>query len=247
MQNYYRVLGISPTATAQQVAQAYLRQRARYQRLAAADRAMQARLGDVETAYAVLGNRRRRPVYDLLLAQEPAAPAARPAAHERLRRYVRWARRLNAALLAGCGLLALDWALPLREYAHERVRSRIPVAVTASLSDPQLAYRVHTEHTTFRLPSAVGYRVREEARVTVWQTPLLGVVQRVSAPDSPDGPAPFRPYGGTIYGSFALLPLLIGGCAGVGVGARRPPETVVNTAAVGGLLALLALLVLLWF
>ena len=248
MQIYYRILGVGPAASAQEVEQAYLRQRARLRRLAAADRAMSARLAEVETGYEILGNARRRGAYDHLLAQEPEAPVPRRRAYEeQLLGYVPWARRLNAALLAGCLLLALDWALPLREYAHERVHSRRPMSVSAALSDPQMAYRVRTDHTTFRLPSAVGYRVSEEARITVWQTPLLGVVERVSAPDSPDGPAPFRPYEGTIYGAFAVLPLLIGACAAVGLMPRHPAETVVNTAAVSGILALLALLVLLWF
>ncbi|WP_046244517.1 hypothetical protein [Hymenobacter terrenus] len=157
------------------------------------------------------------------------------------------ARRLNAALLLCCLLLGLDWALPLREYAHETVRSRFPISVSVSLSDPQLAYRVRTEHTLFRLPSSISHRVREGQPITVWQTPLLGVVRRVSAPDSPDGAAPFQPYGGTIYGTFVVLPLLLGAVSAVGVAPGRTPETVVNTAAVGGLLALLTLVVLLWF
>ena len=249
MQNYYRVLGIGSTATAVQIAQAYARQRARFKRLAAADRAMKARLADVETGFDILGNPRRRLAYDLLLAQQPHDPTPyRPTpADERLFRTARGARRLNAALLGGCLLLALDWGLPLREYAHETVRSRFPVAVFSSLSDPQLAYRVHTERTSFRLPSRIGYRVRENQRLTVWQTPLLGVVRRVSSPASPDGPEPFRPYGGTIYGPFALVPLLLGGVATVGVWPRRSPETVINTAVVSGLLTILTLIILLGF
>ncbi len=247
MQNYYRVLRISPTATALEIEQGYLRQRARLKRLSI-DPAMKARLAEVEAGYGILGNPRRRLAYDVLRAQEPAGATARRARpDERLLRYARVARRLNAALLACCLLLALDWALPLREYAHETVRSRFPVAVSSSLSDPQLAYRVHTAHTSFRLPSAIGYRVRESEPITVWQTPLLGVVRRVSAPASPDGPAPFQPYGGSIYGTFGLLPLLLAVVAAVGVWPGRPPETVVNTAVVSGLLAILTLLVLLWF
>ena len=248
MQNYYRVLGISPTATALEIQQGYLRQRTRYKRLAAVDPAMKSRLVEVEAGFRILANPRRRIAYDVLRAQEPAAP--RPIhwfAEERLLRNARVARRFNVALLACCLLLALDWSLPLREYAHETVRTRFPISVSASLSDPQLAYRVHTEHTSFRLPSAIGYRVRENQRIVVWQTPLLGVVQRVSVPTSPDGPAPFEPYGGTIYGTFFLLPLLLGGVAAVGVWPGRAPEMVVNAAAVAGLLAVLALVVLLCF
>ena len=248
MQNYYRVLGIAATATALQVEQGYVRQRTRLKRLATTDPAMKARLAEVEAGYGILGNARRRLAYDVLLAQEPAGEPAAPHPDVRIGRYAQVARSLNAALLVCVLLLGLDWALPAREYAHETVRSRFPVSVSSSLSDPQLAYRVRTEHTTFRLPSAIGYRVREVGQpVTVWKTPLLGVVQRISAPGSPDGAAPFQPYGGTIYGTFALLPLLLGAVAGVGLWPGRSPEVVVNTAIVSSLLAILSLIVLLWF
>ena len=248
MLNYYRILGIGYGATAAQIEGGYVRQRARLKRLAAADRAMQSRLAEVEEGYAILANPRRRLAYDGLLAQAPAESGAGPArGPEEYPRAARIARSFNAALLACCLLLALDWALPLHEYARETVRSRIPVAVSASLSDPQIAYRVHTTHTTFRLPSALSYRVREGQRITVWQTPLLGVVRRVSAPASPDGPAQFLPYKGTIYGTFALLPLLLAAVAAVGVWPGSPPDTVVNTAAVSGLLALITAAVMLLF
>ena len=246
MQNYYRVLGIAPTATVLQIQQGYLRQRTRFKRLAAADPAMRARLAEVEAGFGILSHPRRRLAYDVLLAQEPAP--APPPPDERLARYAPVARSLNAALLVCVLLLGLDWALPARKYAHETVRSRFPVSVSSSLSDPQLAYRVRTEHTTFRLPSALGYRVREVGQsVAVWQTPLLGVVLRISAPASPDGPAPFQPYGGTIYGTFALLPLLLAAVAAVGLWPGHSSEAVVNTAIVSGLLAVLTLIVLLWF
>jgi hypothetical protein len=184
-----------------------------------------------------------------LLQQEP--PETRAPRYswrqEQLVRYARVARRLNAALLACFLLLALDWALPQREYAHETVRTRLPVLVSSALSDPQIAYRVHTEHTSFRLPSAIGHRVREGNSITVWRTPLLGVVRRVSVPDSADDPRPFSPDGGNIYGVFAVLPLLVGAVSAVGVWPGRSSETVVNTAAVGGLLTILSLVTLLWF
>ena len=247
MQNYYRVLGLSPMATAAQVEQAYLRQRTRLKRLATADRAMKIRLAEVEEGYAILANPRRRLAYDLLLSQEPATEREPRGtrAEEEYPGAARIARSLNAALLACCLFLALDWALPLREYANETVRSRIPFSIPAPLSDPQMAYRVYTAHTAFRLPSAIGYRVRAGQRVTVWETPLLRVVRRVRAPGSPDGSAPFQPYGGSIYGTFALLPLLIGLVSGIGLRPGTTAETVVNTAVVSGILAVLAVAVLL--
>ncbi|MGY3088874.1 hypothetical protein ACVWYF_001914 [Hymenobacter sp. UYAg731] len=249
MQNYYRVLGVGTTATAAQIDQAYLTQRTRLKRLALADPAMRARLAEVEAGYGIVGNPRRRLAYDVLLAREPA-PALPPhyaAAEARRHHYARIARSLNVALLACCLLLGLDWALPLRQYPHETVQSRFPVSVPAALSTPELAYRVHTAHTSFRLPSAIGYRVRAGETISVWQTPILGIVQRISAPASPDGPAPFQPYGGTIYGTFFLLPLLLAAVAAVGTWPGHSPETYVNTAAVGALLTILTLVILLCF
>ena len=244
MLNYYRLLGLGPSATPAQIAQAYARQHARLRQRAAADPALRHRLAEVEAGYGILAHPHRRVLYDQLLAEQPAPPLS--AADARLLALAPWARRLNAALLALCLLLGLDWALPLREYAPEIVQSRFPIAVSSSLSDPQLAYRVHTPHTSFRLPSAIGYRVREGDALHVWQTPLLGVVQRISAPASADGPAPFRPYDGTIYGTFCLLPLLLAGVAGVGCWPGRSPELVVNAAGVAALLALLLAVILLW-
>ncbi|GAB3850790.1 hypothetical protein GCM10028822_16630 [Hymenobacter terrigena] len=246
MQNYYHLLGIDSTATAPEIVQAYLAQRTRLKRLAA-DPAMKSRLAEVEAGYGIIGHPRRRLAYDLLLAQEPALPPHYAAAEARWLRYARIARSLNVALLACCLLLALDWALPLRQYAHETVQSRFPVSVPSALSAPEVAYRVHTAHTSFRLPSAIGHRVRTGQAITVWQTPILGIVQRISAPESPDGPAPFRPYGGTIYGTFFLLPLLLAAVAAVGTWPGHSPETYVNTAAVGALLTILTLVILLCF
>ncbi|MFD2721581.1 J domain-containing protein [Hymenobacter monticola] len=248
MLNYYRLLGVPPTASAQEITRGYLHQRTRLKRLAAHDRAMKARLAEVETGYEILGHPRRRVAYDLLLIQEPAAP---PSEHqrsaERLGRMARIARSFNMAVLACCLLLGLDWSLPLRHYPHETVRNRIPVSVSVSLSDPQLAYRVHTERAVFRLPSAIGHRVRAGQAIEVWQTPLLGVVSKVASAESPDGPAPFRPYAGTIYGTFFLLPVLLAAVAGVGVWPGHRAETYVNTAVVSGLLAIITLVIVLLF
>jgi hypothetical protein len=248
MLNYYRLLGVPETATPQQIDQGYLRMRERLRR-AAKDPARQAQLQEVEIGYEILANPRRRYAYDLLREKEPdePRPRRRDAAWALLLHHARIARAVNLALLLCCLLLALDWALPLREFSHEAVLSREPVQVSSSLSDPQMAYRVMTRHTSFRLPTAIGHRVREGQHITVWRTPLLGVVRRVSSPASPDGPEPFQPYGGTIYGSFFLLPLLLMLVSGVGVLPDREPETYVNTAAVSGLLAILVLVILLWF
>lgn len=248
MLNYYRLLGVRPVASAAEIEQAYAYQRARLARLATADRAMKNRLADVEIGYSILANPRRRVAYDMLLAQEPPETTHRALGiAEKFPHATRFSRSLNAALLACVLLLGLDWALPQREYRNELVRSRFRVRIAAPLSDPQYAYRVRTPHSTFQLPSNLHYRVREGRYITVWQTPLLGVVQRISAPDTPGGPAPFRPYGGTIYGIFGVLPLLVGAVSAVGLWPSSTPETIINTAAVSGLLALIVVAVMAMF
>jgi hypothetical protein len=242
MQNYYRLLGVAPTATVQEITESYLYQRARLKRLAAHDPAMKSRLVELEAGYGILVHPRRRLAYDVLLAEEPT-PLALPNYYERLVGHAQWGRRVNLAMLIISLLVLLDWALPQRELPHEVIRSSTPIPIT--FFDTHLSYRVHTQHTRFRLPLESSYWVRRGQDIVVWETPLLKVVQRISAPNSPDGPAPFRPYGGTIYGTFFLLPFLLGGVSVVGLWPGRSPETIVNTAAVGSLLAILILVIIL--
>ncbi|WP_207891023.1 hypothetical protein [Hymenobacter edaphi] len=178
-----------------------------------------------------------------------APPAARPcpgSTQATLRHYAPAARYANFVLLAFCLLLALDWALPVRRYEREAVLSRLVVLTSSSASDPRMAYDIVTPHARFRIPSEQGARVRDEDRVTVWITPLLGVVRQVSAPTSPEGATPFRPANGTIYGPFALAPLLLLAVALVGAWPGRSPETRMNTAVAGVLLALVTLGILIW-
>ena len=73
----------------------------------------------IAAGYGILAHPRRRLMYDHLLAQQPAPPPT--ASEARLWALAPWARRLNAALLALCLLLGLDWALPLREYPAVRM------------------------------------------------------------------------------------------------------------------------------
>jgi hypothetical protein len=252
MQNYYRLLGIPPTASPTEIGAAYQRQRARLMRLARHDRAMQARLAELETGYQILSNPRRRLAYDQLREEEPddLAPLiqARQEREFRLVSYARVARSINLALLACCLLLFTDWVLPLRHFAHERVLSRQPTAVSAYRADARPTLRVLTSHTQFELAARLGHRVRSQAVVEVWQTPLLGVVRwvRVGEEDVPAGPeARFRPNASNIYGNFALLPMLIFGLSLVGSWPGRSTETYLNTASVAAGLTLIALFILL--
>ncbi|TGE19279.1 J domain-containing protein [Hymenobacter elongatus] len=248
MQDYYRLLGVAVTATPAEIEQAYQRQKARLSRRTV-DPAMQTRLQEVHTGYEILGNPLRRLAYDVLLAQEPPSPAPRPDATAlMMARYAPAARWLNGLLVGLCLLLALDWALPLRSYADEVVMSRQVVSVSASASNPQMAYDVTTPRTAFRVPSRLGHRVRKGARLTVQRTAVLGIVRRVSADARPAGePAGFKPYGGNIYGSFVWLPLALLVVAVLGVLPGRSPEMRVNTAVAATLLAVVALVIILWF
>ncbi|MCB2407450.1 J domain-containing protein [Hymenobacter lucidus] len=247
MQDYYRLLGVPLTASQLDIEQAYQRQKARLSRRTA-DPAMKARLQEVNTGYEILGHPGRRLAYNVLLAQEPAHELPADPTEVMMSRYAPAARWLNGALVAFCLLLALDWVLPLREYAGEVVLVRQIVSVSSSASDPQMAYDVTTPRTAFRVPSRLGHRVRKGQRLTVAQTPLLGVARRIVAPPTTPGELPFfKPSGGNIYGAFSFLPLVLLVVAGLGLLPRRTPEMRVNTAVVGLLLAIVTLVVLVWF
>ena len=250
MQNYYYILGVPNTASVAEIELAYRRMHARMYRRAIVDPALNDRLQAAYAGYQILADPRRRWAYDRLMQQEPesfaAPPPPPPPAQGPPGRGPPHGRWVNWALLAFCLLLALDWALPLREYANEPVLSRRIVSISVSASNPQMAYDVFTPNTKFRLPSAIAHRAREGQLVTVWRTPLLRVVRQVSSPTSPDGPEPFEPYGGGIYsGPLALLPLVLLGVAVVGVLPKRPAEVRVNTAVVGLLLWIVAVVLLL--
>lgn len=183
-----------------------------------------------------------------MAAPSASAPTARrpDSTQQQLQRYAPVARYLNLLLLAGCLLLALDWALPMRRYAGEPVLRRDVVMTSSSASDPRMAYDIVTPHAAFRLPSEQGARVRDEHRITVWTTPLLGVTRQISSPASELGAAPFRPTSGNIYRGFAVVPLLLLGVALLGVWPGRSAELRVNAAITGVLLALVTLGALLW-
>jgi len=250
MHNYYTILGVPTTATLAEIEHAYRKMHARIYRRAAVDPALNARLRAAYEGVQILADPRRRWAYDRLLQQEPEsfAPPVRLPDPTRvlLARAAPKARWVNWALVMFCLLLALDWALPLREYANEKVLSRQIVSIGSSASNPQMAYDIVTPHTKFRLPSAIAPRAREGQRLTVWRTPLLRVVRQISSSASPDGLTPFSPYGGGLYsGPLALLPITLLGVAVVGVLPRRPAEVRVNTAVVGVLLWVVAVVLLL--
>jgi len=245
MQNYYRFLGLSSTASPTEIGAAYQRQRARLLRLARRDRHAQTRLDELETAQQILLNPRRRLAYDQLLREEPdPQQQAREAREHRLLYYARIARSINLALLAGCLLLLADWAMPLRQLPGELVVRKQATAVSAYRNDAHPTMRIVTRHAQFELAGAIGHRVQLRDRIVVWQTPLLGVVRRVQIPGDAE---PFQPSGGNIYGNFAPLPLLLLLVTAIGAWPGRLADTYINTAVAAVLLAVVTLVILLWY
>ncbi|WBO83184.1 J domain-containing protein [Hymenobacter yonginensis] len=243
MQNYYRILGVSSTAPAAELERAYRALHARLSKRAARDPALNERLTEAYSGLQILLDPRRRWAYDQLLAQQPTPPLS--GSRALLHRYAPVARWLNVALLAFCALLALDVALPLRELPGELVLRRTLVSVSVSAANPQVAYDIRTPLTRFRLASSIAPRAREGQFLTVWRTPLLGVVRRVSSPSSVEGAAPFEPYGTGVYGgALAALPVALLLTAALGAWPGRSAEMRVNTAVAGSLLWLLTVVVM---
>lgn len=244
MPDYYRLLGIPRAATRREIKQAYQRAGAQ----SAPDSEQQQVLA---AGYDTLRDPARRRIYDQWLREQPdtrpPAMRARDEEREQLVGYARIARKVLLGLLVLGLLIGLDWALPLREYAHEAVLERAVVSVGASMSDPQMAYDFRTPNTRFRLHSKQALLMHDANYLTVWRTPLLRVVRLVAAPDGPTSRAPIRPYNGTIYQlSFAWVPTLLLACAVVGLLPDLRPELRLNLAVLGSLLALLTLGVF-WF
>jgi hypothetical protein len=233
MPDYYRLLGIPRAATLREIKQAY------HQRVGAQATPDAGRQQALAAAY------------DQWLRQQPdtrpPAMRARDEEREQLVGYARTARKVLLLVLAFGLLVALDWLLPLREYPREAIMERAVVSVGASMSDPQLGYNFRTPHTRFQLHSKQALLVHDANYLTVWRTPLLRVVRRVSAPEVAEGRGPIRPYDGGIYTIiFGWVPVLLLLSAVAGLLPDLRPELRLNLAVLGSLLALLTLGILLF-
>lgn len=263
MKNYYQILGVQEVASEREIKQAHHQLAFLLHPDRTPDPQAQARFLDVQEAYEVLGDYHRRLAYDLLrqrareLAAAPprASPYDPPAAPYRrrgpraqdiwaaqLRRYVPWARRVNWLVTVFCLSLALDWALPLREFADEYVTAREVVFVSVSRSNPRVAYLITTPNTQFKVKEDLGdrYPLRTGAALSVWRTPLWRVVRRIQ----PRYYAAFQPYSGGVYSGLAFWPAALLLTAVVGLLPRRSDELRVNAAVVAGLLLIITVFVL---
>lgn len=265
MKNYYQTLGVAEDATEREIKQAHHQLALRLHPDRTPDPVAQAQFLEVQEAYDILGDRHRRLAYDMLRqrARElaaaprhgpspydpPSAPVNRrraPSQKEiwaaQMRSYVPWSRRINWAIAAFCLTLALDWALPTRELPDEYVIAEAPVSVSASLNNPMIAYLITTSNTQFKISEQVydEYPLRLGEPLTVWRTPLLGIVRRLQPHHYHELP----PYGGDIYGTLAFWPMALLLTATVGLLPRRPDELRVNAAVVAVLLLIITVFVL---
>ncbi|MET4105980.1 hypothetical protein [Hymenobacter sp. UYP22] len=176
------------------------------------------------------------------------AQQRREAEYARMERMAHKARWVNWAAVVFCLVVSLDWALPMQQFSGEPMLEKRLVSVGSYLSNPQMAYRIRTPHTRFKLRTSQAYRIREATHLTVWRTPLLRVVQLIKAPSVAAGREPFVPYRGSIYNSLTVLfPVALLLTAGVGLLLPFEPETRLNTAIVSGLLWLVTLAIMVLF
>ena len=138
--DYYAMLGVAPSADADEVTRAFRALAKQSHPDAVPDEAAAERFGDIAAAYAVLGDRRTRSEYDRVRAetQRPSARAAPLAAPVPTAKRVAkpWSKRkawtavLAGALvtLLGIGAVVLTWSLHQHD-AHLRARF-IPVTAT---------------------------------------------------------------------------------------------------------------------
>jgi DnaJ domain len=139
--DYYAVLGIEPTADAEQVTRAFRELAKRSHPDVAADAAAAARFSDVTAAYGVLADRETRDAYDQVRAEqrtraaEAAAAAPAPATVSAAVPRKPWSRRRAWTVLVsgvlvtllGIGAALLTWSW----FAHDAMQRRDYVLITA--------------------------------------------------------------------------------------------------------------------
>jgi len=221
--DYYALLGIEPTADADQVTRAFREHAKRSHPDVAPDAAAAARFSDITAAYGVLGDRQTRRAYDQVRAEHrlrATAPAGRPVATAKPVVRKPWSRRrawtvlLSGMLVAilGLGAAALTWAM----YTHDTNQQSRFALVVATRVDLNGAPMI-----TFRTPAGERVLVREPQQHG--DPSALGPTVKVRYdPADPEHVIPDdNNMGRDITFAIVALKLLVGGAVFVAFGARR--------------------------
>ena len=221
--DYYAILGVAPSADADEVTRAFRARAKQSHPDAAPDEVAAERFRDVAAAYAVLGDRRTRLEYDRVRA-ETRGPAARRAVATPVataKAVARpWSRRRAWSVLAagalvtllGIGAVALTWSL----HEHDARRRARFVPVTATRVDANGSPIV-----SFLTRS--GRRIRVPEPRQHGDPSTLGPTTRIRYdPADPEHVVVDRSSAGRdITFAIVALKLLIGGPVFMVIGARR--------------------------
>lgn len=257
MKNYYSILGVSASASTAEIKRAYRKLAVLYHPDKNPDPRAHALFQDVNEAYDVLSDPEKRQTYDLRLAhpfaeildQPPAQPAHRDPAYRRKRphpgvrrdptprdlmgQYLPYFKWLTVAGLVLTVFLAIDLALPAREYDDEiadihAVRGRrgiyyYHVVITASGEKFRIYER---EATTFHDP-----------QVHIVATPIFSTKLRISNRERTHVVKLAYIY----RGALSLFPLVLFIVSLLAVMLRRRTEFVFNASIVCGILIVILL------
>jgi hypothetical protein len=224
--DYYAILGVAPSADADEVTRAFRARAKQSHPDAAPDEAAAERFRDVAAAYAVLGDRRTRLEYDRVRAETrgPAARAAAPPVATAKAAARPWSRRRACSVVAagalvtllGIGAVALTWSL----HEHDASRRARFVPVTATRVDANGSSIVSFLTRT-------GRRIRVPEPHEHGDPSALGPTTRIRYdPADPEHVVVDRSSAGRdITFAIVALKLLIGGPVFMVIGARRLRRT----------------------